>query len=1149
MTTHLAARLVWHDRGWDGRICNHPKNNSWCIRYEWVREGRDDERETEARGTSIEDQVLPPCVHDANTFASGKGYTFQHQDPLYRRFLSPVSESVKPYSFVTAPFERMRDTEGWVYDPEEQERLLTEFFGRLEKNLSLVFFYGMRGNPIDDESDRVLYGVGRITDIEDQRYFGGTDQDGNRYPIWWRQLAHAGESEGVRLPYQEYLAADPSGESAREILCRIPAGARTEFSYVGEHVRDDTAIAVLERLDSSLAQVQRDGIVKGPWKRARTWIQSSLAELWAERGVFPGIPSVLDFLGLEHGLSAYRTLFRPLEREGQDPREFLFALLEGRREVDDATLQRDFSIAAVEWQDLRPKTRELLSLLIRFDLKKEQVERYVDPRKRTDAGIEADEAAILENAYVLVEQDLGEEGSVPVGFESIDHGMLPDREKLKVLAEVPIARNDRRRVRALLTDTLRTAAKDGDTFLALYDALSRSADPLPESRQIDVDQDRFLDEATWHSDSIVLPEDAGQPPLVALQRLREMETFVASVFSELVETTYDKSGMDWADFIESALVEADPLSQELETAARIEKEGLLEKAFQSRLFVITGRAGTGKTTVVRSLLDAIEKVEGKHSTLLLAPTGKARARLYARTNREARTIHSVLARNGWLRWGTWALKWEGGRQEGARTVVIDEASMLPVDLLAVLLKALKREEIRRLVLVGDPNQLPPIGPGRPLVDLVAWLEQSGHEHAHGHLVQRARARDVNSEGLQLSDLFSSERPNASDDEILMRASAGELSGDLKVVFWSTPEQLESLLLQEIGDALEARPGEKDYEAFNRSLEDGGGEPAPDRWQILSPVRGEFFGTEHLNRLIQSRFRGGLLHGRNARPLGSQQIVFLDKVMQYKNRRRRDAEQQDRYVANGDVGIVVKTWPKKRSLAVAFVGQPSTIAYWGRSDIEEHIELAYATTVHKSQGSDFDQVFLVLPRGALNLSRELIYTALTRFQSRLVLFLEGSDVGVLERFSRPEHSSIARRNSFLFVIGARPEIEGVPYPERLIHRTGTGIWVRSKSEVIVASVLEKLGLTYEYELRLPDPDDSRRAYLPDFTVFHRGEVFYWEHLGMLDQTTYANRWARKRSWYEAKGFADKLITSQDGSGGSIDEIEIERIARERILGQD
>ena len=123
---------------------------------------------------------------------------------------------------------------------------------------------------------------------------------------------------------------------------------------------------------------------------------------------------------------------------------------------------------------------------------------------------------------------------------------------------------------------------------------------------------------------------------------------------------------------------------------------------------------------------------------------------------------------------------------------------------------------------------------------------------------------------------------------------------------------------------------------------------------------------------------------------------------------------------------------------------------------------------------------------------------------------------------------------------------MPYPERLIHRTRSGIWVRSKSEVIVAGILENLGLSYEYERRLEDPENPKYGRLPDFTIFHKGDVYYWEHLGMLDQTTYAQRWKKKLAWYEAKGLAARLIVSEDGTGGSIDEIQIERLARRRIL---
>jgi hypothetical protein len=1110
-----------------------------------VHEGRDDDAEAKRHGKPVGNELLPPCVHDANAFGNSK-YTFQHSDPLYRRFLSPTSETLEPFSFVTAPFRVMREENGWVYDPEEQRDLLSGFFDALEKKQSLVFFYGMHGNPVDDESDRVLFGVGRIAAVEPQQYFGGSDPDGRRYPIWWRRITHAGDAEGVRLPLQEYMQADPSGESAKRILCHIPEGVRAEFSYVGEHVRDDTAIAVMERLAQSLARVEQDGLAKGPWKKSREWVQSTLAELWRERGAFPGIPALLAHLGMPQADTAYRTIFRPLERAGKDPRPELIAYLEGTKQAKDKKLRQELANAAIEWQDRRPKTRELLQLLIRFDLTSAQLERAAVAKKREKAGITATDEDLLTNPYLLVEYDLGEEDSAAIGFETIDHGMLLDADKLPLLAEPPIARNDRRRIRALLVQTLRKAAADGDTFLPLEDALARAAVELTDERAIDGDSQRFLDEPEWYAELITLLDEEAAPPLIALTRIREMEILVAGVVAEFAETQYAESGVAWAGHISAALEDADPLSEEVEARARKEKIAVLEQAFRSRLSVLTGRAGTGKTTVVRALLEGIESVEGKHSTLLLAPTGKARARLHAKTKHDTSTIHSFLARNKWLHWGTFALKWEGGDQDGARTVVIDEASMLPIDLLAVVLKALKRNQIRRLILVGDPNQLPPIGPGRPLADIAGWLDEPERRHALGQLRERARAKDVQSEALQLSDLFTAEPPNASDDDVLVRAATGELAGDLEVQYWTDAEELEQKLFARLEDFISAAPDEKEYDAFNRSFTKPDGTALPDRWQVLSPVRGEGFGTERLNRIIQHRFHGGLLRMRGSKPVGAQQIVWLDKVMQTRNQRRDDTNGKETYVANGDVGLVVSAAKRKKNLWVAFTGQEERIGYFGKGDVEENLELAYATTVHKAQGSDFDTVFLVLPRAARNLSRELLYTALTRFESKLVLFLEGDDVGALERFSRPEFSDTARRNTNLFRLAGRPELDGVPYPERLIHRSKSGKWVRSKSELVVARALDDLGLEYEYEQKLADPTHPKYGYLPDFTIFHKGEVYYWEHLGMLDQTTYKQRWEKKQAWYEKNGYADRLILSKDGAGGSLDEQEIARIAREKIL---
>src|SRR5262249_31075570 len=156
------------------------------------------------------------------------------------------------------------------------------------------------------------------------------------------------------------------------------------------------------------------------------------------------------YLGMDSAEIAHRTLFRPLEREGNDPRDDLFAYLAGEKKPKNKKLQAEFAAAAVQWQDELPKRRDLLSFLIRFDLTPDQLKRVATPAKRLEAGIAADEKQILANPYLLVESDLGEEESAPIGFETIDHGMLVDKDKLPLLAEAPIGRNDRRRIRALL---------------------------------------------------------------------------------------------------------------------------------------------------------------------------------------------------------------------------------------------------------------------------------------------------------------------------------------------------------------------------------------------------------------------------------------------------------------------------------------------------------------------------------------------------------------------------------------------------------------------------------------------------------------------------------------------------------------------------
>jgi hypothetical protein len=187
-------------------------------------------------------------------------------------------------------------------------------------------------------------------------------------------------------------------------------------------------------------------------------------------------------------------------------------------------------------------------------------------------------------------------------------------------------------------------------------------------------------------------------------------------------------------------------------------------------------------------------------------------------------------------------------------------------------------------------------------------------------------------------------------------------------------------------------------------------------------------------------------------------------------------------------------------------------------------------VHKSQGSEFQHLYFVLPKHKRGLlSRELFYTGLTRAQVHCTLLVE-EDISPVLSLRRPETSQIARINSSLFQFRPVPrEFQTMSewYEEGKIHRTLAEQMVRSKSEVIIANMLFERDIPFEYEVPLYAGDGT--FYLPDFTIKWRGEDWYWEHLGMLHDESYRNHWETKQAWYEKHGFADRLITTTEKSG--------------------
>ena len=403
------------------------------------------------------------------------------------------------------------------------------------------------------------------------------------------------------------------------------------------------------------------------------------------------------------------------------------------------------------------------------------------------------------------------------------------------------------------------------------------------------------------------------------------------------------------------------------------------------------------------------------------------------------------------------------------------------------------------------------------------------------------------------------KPDKSADDIFNKMASGNLDNDLSVYTWkgtdNLREQLCDVLSSDFGIKKEELPsylenllgiGVSQLQYTFNSPE------VLEAFQILSPVRNPMWGTVALNSFIQEILAIPSSHKRYI-TVDAQKIYARDKVIQLINEKKdayKDGKVYKEQLSNGQIGFVRGN--KTGYANVAFVGLPGVTFGFKSQNTETEdasLELAYAITIHKSQGSDFDAVLVILPKTGRILSRELVYTALTRSKKRLILFVE-EDTNWIKSLSAPNKSVVASRNSNLFnSYAVRQKENTVPYVEGLIHQTRSGMFVRSKSEVIIANEIlnSKIEFLYEEPLLL---DDGRMC-LPDFTFeSESGDKIIWEHLGMLKLPNYEQRWKEKQKMYESNGFVmgENLFTTEDKEDGSISTpeiVEVIQIIKEKI----
>ncbi|MCX5558373.1 AAA family ATPase [Streptomyces sp. NBC_00038] len=1203
---HLSMRVPWRDRPWDQFICDDPLGNSSCTLLTAIGKGRDDSFEVAHAGAGIDalDQNQLPCLSERATFMSPLGYTVVKQHP-YRHsralqgMLHDTHVTLPGYAFEAVPFRWMNrevfaqevgheraplfnqvaedavdaalhSNPPWVMDGGNQRAILDAFFEPVAPGDSLVFAY-LKHSPFQEQrTDRLLVGAARVTRVTPPPMWNQSGNPPFSSAMWETVVEHslrADMTDGLLLPYQQLVSLMDEGIDVDKALAWAPEGRIVEFSYVTEHLSDDAAIEALTSLQSAADGMRELGVDLPD--TGYEWLQAQIERLWQLRGPVPGLPGFLKVIGVQQPYVAARAVMAEVG-DDTDPWDLLQAVFAEPSCAPSGIRAHIGALQARIWKKVTPERQAVLRLLSGFDISPAQVQMLLEGA--TEVEMTAED--LLQNPYFASTCTYGIAEHVP--FTTIDRALLPPTHvtwKPPVPDDVKLEGHlDRRRIEALLTDVLERQGRQGDTVVPEGETIALAMDiplaqPLALTKTIlaglDLDHDGVNEWSEWSPLTSVSLADG--TPAYKLTRFDE----TSSVIRDWISTQENRDSLGRVADARTVLDRALDRNQnvtgeldELEERARTEKVAGLSALHDAPLSVLIGPAGTGKTTLLRALVEYPGVPAG--NVLLLAPTGKAKVQLETKVKLPAKTLASHLSATHrydgetgrYLVWG------DQQPRHNYALVVIDEASMLTEEMLAATLDSFTG--VKRLILVGDPRQLPPIGAGRPFVDLVNKLRPDSFSGwvrvAPGYVELQVPRRQLadgshgNRHDLELAAWFGDNTRGAGDEAIWAELATNPDLPTVRYVPWGdrtavealTDELKHNLVLD--GDPDPARAFALTYGGVINGAylnwQVGAGEHAED-WQILSPTRSRAFGTVELNRHIKRTYRSNdttwaqrdTRRGNIPKPIGPELIVRGDKVMQTTNKRLHAWPKQNamNYVANGEIGVAIgfvtpatKTPKSQLRLSVEFSSQTGfQYSYWPTDSDDALLELAWAVTVHKSQGSEFGTTFLILPSRA-NVSRELMYTALTRQKDKVVILHEGT-LSDLRDLAQPWRSETARRLTDLFD-APHPvalEIQGTArrFDRKLMHVSASGIPMASKNEVIIAGLLDQLAPGHwQYEGSFTGADG--RVVRPDFTISASdGRTVYWEHAGMLDLPDYARKWELKKAWY-----ADNGILPHNQGGG-------------------